>query len=79
MTVASACFWCDTVVEFNDALIHPNGRIQCRDCRDLDIMREFTESVSGAVKKLRTDLLAARIKDNSADMNNVIDLHQEKK
>lgn len=79
MTVAPTCFWCDTVVEFNDALIHSSGRIQCRDCRDLDIMREFTESVSGAVKKLRTDLLAARIKDNSADMNDVIDLHQEKK
>ena len=78
--VVPVCFWCDEAVEFSDALISPaNGRVQCLDCRDLDIMREFTESVAGALKRLRTDLLCARIKDNSAAMNDVInDLHQEK-
>ena len=77
MTVQPRCFWCDEIITFGDALLS-GGKVQCRDCRDLDIMREFTESVCGAVKQLRADLLAARINDNSADMSRVIDLHQEK-
>ena len=55
------CFWCDDIIEFSQALINPaNGKIQCRDCRDLDIMREFTESVTGAVNRLRTELASRR-------------------
>lgn len=76
--VTPTCFWCDDTIEFSAALINPvNGKVQCRDCRDLDIMRQFTESVAGAVKKLRAELLAARIKDISADMDDVIKLHEE--
>jgi hypothetical protein len=45
--MTSACFWCDTIVEPREALLHPaSGRIQCRDCRDLDALRQFTKSVT---------------------------------